>query len=164
MIHAPRKCPITLYPKIKEHFIKMECLGEITHVEEPTDWVFSITYIQKANGELHLCLDPCDLSKAICQDHHKTSTMEEVAHEFVHSCFFTKLDAHYGYWSIVILVKKDSRLLMTFNSPFGRYHFLWLPFSLICSQYIFQKKMDQILEECQGCIGITNNILCPWLH
>ena len=23
---------------------------------------------------------------------------------------------------------------------------------------LFQKKMDQILEECQGCIGITDNI------
>ena len=26
------------------------------------------------------------------------------------------------------------------------------------SQDIFQKKMDQILEECQGCIGIANDI------
>ena len=47
---------------------------------------------------------------------------------------------------------------MTFNSPFGRYGFLQLPFGLVCSQDIFQKKMDQILEECQGCIGITDNI------
>ena len=47
---------------------------------------------------------------------------------------------------------------MTFNSPVGRYHFLQLPFSLICSQDIFQKKMDQILEECQGCIRIADDI------
>ena len=46
----------------------------------------------------------------------------------------------------------------TFNSPFGRYHFLRLPFGLVCSQDIFQKKMDQILEECQGCIGIADDI------
>ena len=128
----------------------------ITHVDEPMDWVFSITYIQKANGELYLCLDPCDLNEAICHDHHKMPTVEEVAHEFAHSCFFTKLDAHHGYWSIVL--DQDSSLLMTFNSPFGRYHFLQLPFGLVCSQDIFQKKMDQILEECQGCIGITDDI------
>ena len=29
---------------------------------------------------------------------------------------------------------------------------------LVCSQDIFQKKMDQILEECQGCIRITDDI------
>ena len=100
----------------------MECLGVITCVDEPTDWVSSITYVQKANGELCLCLDPCDLSEAICHDHHKTPTVEEVAHEFAHSCFFTKLDARHGYWSIVL--DQDSSMLTTFNSPFGRYHFL----------------------------------------
>ena len=56
VIHAPCKCPITLHPKVKEHLNKMECLGVITHVDEPTDWVSSITYVQKANGKLCLCL------------------------------------------------------------------------------------------------------------
>ena len=156
VIHAPRKCPITLRPKVKEHLYKMECLGVITHVDEPMDWVSSITYVQKANGELRLCLDPHDLNEAIHHDHHKMPTVQEVAHEFAHSRFFTKLDARHGYWSIVL--DQDSSMLTTFNSPFGRYCFLQLPFGLVCSQDIFQKKMDQILEECQGCIGIADNI------
>ena len=69
---------------------------------------------------------------------------------------FTKLDTCHGYWSIVL--NQESSLLMTFNSPFGRYHFLWLPFGLVSSQDIFQKRMDQILEECQGCIRIADDI------
>ena len=128
----------------------------ITHVDQPTDWVSSITYVQKANGELHLCLDLHDLNEAICHDHHKTLTVEEVAHEFAHSCYFTKLHTHHRYWLIVL--DQESSLLTTFNSSFERYHFLCLPFGLVCSQDIFQKKMDQILEECQGCIGITDDI------
>ena len=156
IIHAPRKCPITLHPKVMEHLNKMECMGVITCVDKPMDWVSSITYVQKANGELHLCLDPCDLNEAICHNHQKTATVEEVAHEFVHSHYFTKLDAHHRYWSIVL--DKNSSLLTTFNSPFGRYCFLCLPFGLVCSQDIFQKKMDQILEECQGCTGIADDI------
>ena len=156
VIHAPRKWPITLCPKVKEHLNKMECLGVITNVDEPTDWVSSITYVQKANGELCLCLDPCDLNKAICCDHHKTPTVEEVAHEFAHSHFFTKLDTCHGYWSIVL--NQDSSLLTTFNSPFGRYWFLQLPFGLVCSQDIFQKKDGSDPQKCQGCIGITDNI------
>ena len=63
-------------------------------------------------------------------------------------------DAHHGYWSIVL--DQESSLLTTFNSPFGRYCFLHLPFGFVCSQDIFQK--IQILEECQGCIGITDDI------
>ena len=134
----------------------MEALEVITHVDQPTDWVSSITYIQKANGELHLCLDPCDLNRAICHDHPKMPTVEEVAHEFTNLYYFTKLDAHHGYWSIVL--DEESSLLTTFNSPFGRYHFLHLPFGLVCSQEIFQKKIDQFLEECPGHIGIADDI------
>ena len=109
MIHAPRKCLIALCPKVKDHLTKMECLGVITHVDEPTDWVSSITYVQKANGKLCLCLDPHDLNEANCCNHHKMPTVEEVAHEFTYSCFFTKLDACHGYWSIVI--NQDSACL-----------------------------------------------------
>ena len=149
VIHAPRKCPIILCPKVKNHLAKMEALGVITHVDQPTDWALSITYVQEANGELHLCLDLHDLKRAIHCNYHKTPTVEEVANKFAD---FTKLDACHGYWSIVL--DEESSLLMTFNSPFGRYHFLHLPFGLVCSQDIFQKKMDQFLKECPGCIGI----------
>ena len=156
VIHASRKCPIALCPKVKEHLNKMECLGVITHVDEPMDWVSSITYVQKANGKLWLCLDPLDLNEAIHKDHHKMPTVEEVTHQFMHSGFFTKLDAQHGYWSIIL--DQESSLLMTFNRPFRRYHFPQLPFGLVSSQDIFLKKMDQILEECQGCIRIADDI------
>ena len=156
VIHMPMKCPIALCPKVKEHLAKMEALGVITHVDQPTDWVSSITYIQKANSELHLCLDLHDLNRAIHCNHPKMPTVEEVAHEFANLHYFTKLNAHHGYWSIVL--DEESSLLTTFNSPFGRYCFLHLPFGLVCSQDIFQKKMDQFLEECPGCIGITDDI------
>ena len=128
VIYAPGKWPIALQLKVKEHLDKMECLGMITHVDEPMDWVSSITYVQKANDKLYQCLDPHDLNEAICRDHHKTPTVEEVAHEFMHSHFFTKLDAHCGYWSIIL--NQESSLLTTFNSPFRRYHFTPLAWSV----------------------------------
>ena len=156
VIHAPRKCPIAFHPKVKEHLEKMEALGVITHIDQPTDWVSSFTYVQKANSELCLCLDPRDLNRAICHDHHKMPTVEDMAHEFANLHYFTKLDTCHGYWSIVL--DEETSLLTTFNSPFGRYHFLHLPFSLVCSQDIFQKKMDQFLKECPGCIGIADDI------
>ena len=64
-------------------------------------------------------------------DHHCTPT---VAHEFAHSKYFT-------IWI-----------------PYHQYCFLHLPFYLACSQDVFQKRMDQILEECKGCIGIADDI------
>ena len=71
-------------------------------------------------------------------------------------CITSPSSTCHGYWSIVL--DEESSLLTTFNSPFGRYCFLHLPFGLVCSQDIFQKKMDQSLKECPGCIGITDDI------
>ena len=119
------------YIKVKEHLAKMEALGVITHIDQPTDWISSITYVQKANGELHLGLDICDLNRAIHHDHHKMPTVEEVAQEFANLHYFTKLNTCHGYWSIVL--DEESSLLTTFNSPFGRYHFLCLSCGLVCS-------------------------------
>ena len=70
-------------------------MGLITCVDQPTDWVSSITYIQKANGRLHLCLDPCDLNKATRHPMRRKFPLE-----LTHSHYFTKLDAHHGYWMI----------------------------------------------------------------
>ena len=156
VIHPPRKCPIAIRPKVKAELDKMVELGVITPVDEPTDWVSSLAYAHKSNGDIRICLDPRDLNKNLRRDHHRVPTVEEVAHEFAGSKYFTKLDARWGYWSIVL--EKESSSLTTFNSPFGRYRFLRLPFGLACSQDIFQKKMDQILEQAKGCISIADDI------
>ena len=102
VIHGPQEMPHCLTSKGQRAPQQDGMPRWITHVDEPMDWVSSITYIQKANGELHLCLNPHDLNEAIHWDHHKMPTVEEVAHEFAHSHFFTKLDAHHGYWSIIL--------------------------------------------------------------
>ena len=116
-IHAPRKCPISIHPKVKAELDKMVKLGVITPVDEPTDCVSSVAYAWKASNELHICLDPLDLNNAICRDHHCTPTVDEVAHKFAHSKYFTKLDSRHGYWAVFLDSK--SHLLTTFNTPYG---------------------------------------------
>ena len=81
--------------------------GAITLVDKPIDWVSSVANAWKAPGELLICLDPCDLNNAICRDHHHTPTMDEVAHEFTHSMYFTKLDARHGYCAVILDCKSS---------------------------------------------------------
>ena len=58
----------------------------------------------------------------------------------------------------VLILDEESSCLTTFNSPFGRYCFLRMPFGLVMSQDVFQHKMDQILEKCPGTISIADDI------
>jgi len=150
VVHAPRKCPIQLRDEVKVKLDNMESLGVIKKVDEPTDWVNSVVYSRKPNGKLRICLDPKDLNKAIKRCHHTTPTLEELTHKFEGCTVFSKLDARHGYWAVKL--DEESSLLTTFNSPFGRYRFLRMPFGLKMSQDVFQNRMDQILEACDRCV------------
>ena len=125
----------------------------IVPVEEPMDWVSSLTYSWKANGKLRVCLDPRDVNKAIKRDHYKIPTIEEITHQLAGSKKFTKVDGTSSYFCIVLFY--ESSLLTMFNTPWGRYRFVCLP----CAQDIFQQMMDQILECCEGAIGIADDVV-----
>ena len=155
-IDPPRKTPIALKDTIKQELEKMEESGVIKRVTEPTDWVSSLAYSHKKGGELRVCLDPRHLNRALKRPHHKTPTVEELTHKFQGAKIFSKLDAKSGYWSVQL--HPDSQLLTTFQSPFGRYCFKRLPFGLSVSQDIFQLKMDQILEQVEGTVGIADDV------
>ena len=155
-IDPPRKTPIALKDSIKQELDTMERNGVIRKVTEPTDWVSSLAYSRKKGGELRVCLDPRHLNKALKRPHHRVPTVEELTHKFSGAKVFSKLDAKSGYWSVVL--DPDSHLLTTFQSPFGRYCFTRLPFGLSVSQDIFQLKMDQILDQVDGVVGIADDV------
>jgi len=154
--HPPRKAPIQLREKIQAELKRMIDLDVIRPVNEPTDWVSSITYVMKEDGSLRICLDPRDLNKALKRGQHHTPTIEELSHKFAGATVFSKLDARSGYWAVPL--DQESQVLTTFNSPFGRFCFKRLPFGLKTSQDVFQHAMDEILQDLQGVVSIADDI------
>ena len=146
-----------MQPLVHEKLDEFLEQGTIVPVEEPTDWVSSLTYSWKANGRLRVCLDPRDVNKAIKRDHYKILTIEEITLQLAGSKKFTKAGGTSSYLCIVL--DYESSLLTTFNMPWGRYRLICLPWGLICAQDIFQQMMDQILECCEGAIGIADDII-----
>ena len=84
-------------------------------------------------------------------------TVEEVAAKVKHAKIYSVLDASNGYWQIRLT--KDSQKYTTFNSPFGRYKYLRLPFGIKSSSEVFQRTISQILENIDGCEVIADDIL-----
>ena len=83
--------------------------------------------------------------------------MEEVAAKVKNAKIYSVLDASNGYWQIRLT--KDSQKYTTFNSPFGRYKYLRLPFDIKSSSEVFQRTISQILENIDGCEVIADDIL-----
>ena len=156
-MHARRKVPIESKEAIDrelDYLIEEEI---ITEQVEPTPWVSSVTFPMKLNGEVRVCLDPSNLNKAIIREHHKPMTVEEIAHELARATVYTKADALKAF--LQIHLTHEASLLTTFNSHRGRLRFLWMPFGAKMSQDVFQMRMDAILKQCPGVIGIHDDMV-----
>lgn len=60
-MNLPRTIPAALRDSVEAELEDMEKRGVIRRVEEPTD----LAVVEKADGGLHICLDPRHLNKAI---------------------------------------------------------------------------------------------------
>ena len=133
------------------------CSLSCTFKCEPMAWVNSLVYHRKPSGKIRVCLDPKDLNKAIMRDHHVTPTLEDILPLFKDAKYFSIVDANSGSWNVEL--DEESSYLTTFNSPFGRYRFLRMPFGLKISQDVFQSKIDQLMEGCVGTTGIADDMI-----
>jgi transposase InsO family protein len=146
-----------LRPKVKEELERMERLGVIERIHEPTDWVNSMVTVIKKNGQLQICIDHRDLNKAIKREYYPMKTVEEIAAQMPGAKFFSVLDASSGFWQVKL--DEESSKLCTFNTPFGRYMFKRLPFGICSAQDIFQSVMSEIFEDIEGVQVLVDDIL-----
>ena len=157
-MHARRKVPIESKEAIDrelDYLIEEEI---ITEQVEPTPWVSSVTFPMKPNGEVRVCLDPSNLNKAIIREHHKPMTVEEIAHELAGATVYTKADALKAF--LQIHLTHEASLLMTCSTLHrGCLCFLRMPFGAKMSQDVVQMRMDAILEQCPGVIGIHDDMV-----
>ena len=135
--HPPRSVPIAMQTAYKTELERLTKEGIITEVKEHTEWINSIVPVMKSNGSLGLCLDPKDLNKAIERNEWYSRTIDDILPELAKSKFKTLKDATSGYWHVVLDL--DSSLLTMFNTPWGKFRWLRLPFGLKIASDVFQE-------------------------
>ena len=143
-VHPCRKVPFKLQKELKKELKKMEEQGIITKIDEPTDWVNSLVIVKKKNGSLRVCLDPRDLNRAIKRQHFKLPTREEIMAQFAGATIFSKMDASQGFYQLRL--DEDSSRKCTFNTPFGRYRYLRLPFGISSAPEVYSKAIKTLFE------------------
>ena len=131
--------------------------GIITEVHEHTEWINSIVPVMKEDGSLRLCLDPKDLNKAIKRNQWYARTLDDILPELAQSKYFTVKDATSGFWHVPLDFR--SSLLTTFNTPWGKYRWLRIPFGLKVSGGVFQERLDRMLRLVSGVLGIMDDIV-----
>ncbi|CAJ1055538.1 uncharacterized protein K02A2.6-like [Xyrichtys novacula] len=68
-LKTPRRIPLPLMGKVKEELQRMEEMGVIRRVEEPTEWCAGIVVVPKKNSQrLRLCVDFTGLNQYVCRE------------------------------------------------------------------------------------------------
>jgi hypothetical protein len=156
VICPPRKVPIALKGKLKQELQRLDDLGVITKMDEPSDWVSQMAVTTKKNGDLRICIDPRPLNKALKREHYPLTVIDDVLPELARAKVFSKLDLSNGYWHCVL--DESSSKLTTFQTPFGRFRWLRLPFGTSVSSEIFQKRLMSVLDNLDGVICIADDM------
>ena len=142
VVQAPRKIPHSMMEPLKaelDHMVKLGVVRKL-HINEGTDWVHNLVLVRKPNGKLRVCLDPHTINKALRFNIHNAKTFSELTRSIGKVMYVSKIDANSGFWTLPM--DPDSQSLTTFNTPWGRFCFLKMPFGLNQSQYFFQFWMD----------------------
>ena len=143
-----------LMGKVKQELSRMEDLGVICRIEEPTDWCAGIVVVPKKTGAVRICVDLTKLNESVRREKFILPSVEETLGMLAGARIFSKLDANMGFWQIPLT--DDSVKLTTFITPFGRFFFKRLPFGIASAPEHFQNRM--VTEVTEGLEGVVCHI------
>lgn len=157
VIHGCRKIPLAVLGKLKDTLDQLLQADVIAPVTQPTPWVNSLVITEKKNGSLRVCLDPRDLNKAILRQHFSIPTTEDVLCRLSGKTIFSIFDEKDGYWQVTL--DKESSLLCTFNTPWGRYRFKRLPFGVKSASEVFQQYNNEVFGDIEGVHIVADDMI-----
>ena len=69
-LFTPRNVPIPLREKVKKELERMESLGVISSVSEPTSWCAGMVVMPKRSGDVRICVDLKALNESVMRETH----------------------------------------------------------------------------------------------
>ena len=76
VVAPTRRIPVALKEKFKDELDRLENLGVIAKVDEPTPWVSSVVVATKKNGALRVCIDPKPLNEALKRERYQLPVLD----------------------------------------------------------------------------------------
>ena len=69
-LYTPRRVPLSFRQKVKEELYRMETLGVISKVDEPTKWCSGMVAVSKKTGSVRICVDLQTLNESVQREIH----------------------------------------------------------------------------------------------
>ena len=120
-------------------------------------WSSPIIVVPKGDRGKHLVIDYRALNKVTRTFTWPMPKVEDIFSKMNRATYFTTLDLHAGYHHITL--NKSSIPKMAFNSPFGKFEYVKVPFGLAQAPAYFQELMTGILQDFPFTIAYLDDII-----
>ena len=139
-----------------ETWIYQGVVETVRHVQTE-DFVSPLVPVTKADGTTRWCVDLRQVNRFICRPGLQLPTADELLSQLAGARVFSKLDLKAGYSQLEL--QPSSRRYFVVASPLGYFRFCRLPFGVSSGPEVFQAKMEQILNACEGVVCYLDDIL-----
>ena len=90
----PCQVAIPLLPQVKKELIRMEQLGVIEKIEEPTEWCAGLVVALKQNDKVCISVDLTKLNKNVCSERYPLPAVQQILTQLSGATVFSVLDAN----------------------------------------------------------------------
>jgi hypothetical protein len=140
----PRTVPYAMKAKVEAELDRLQRSGVIEPVEF-SDWAAPIVPVLKEDGEVRICGDyKMTINQTSQLDTYPLPRVEDLFATLAGGQTFTKLDMSHAYQQL--LLDEDSKQYVTVNTHKGLFKYNRLVFGVASSPSIFQRTMDNLLQ------------------
>ena len=152
-----RSVPLTIREKVEAELERMVATSIIKPVCF-SEWASPIVPILKRNGQVRICGDFKQTVNPVLQiDKYPIPSIDDLYSKVLGGCYFTRLDLSDAY--LEVPSDKESQKLTTINTHKGLFMYTWLCLGIASSPRVFQRIIDQLIQEIPRTFSYLDNIL-----
>ena len=130
--------------ELQKQIKELLSLGLIRPSASP--WGAPVLFVRKKTGEMRMCVDYRAVNKLTTRNNHPLPRIDECLDRLKGASHFSSLDLKSGYHQVRINPEDVPKT--AFNTRYGQFEFLVLPFGLTNAPPTFQSLMNRVLGDC----------------
>ncbi|CAI5686860.1 unnamed protein product [Oreochromis niloticus] len=153
----PCTVPYAMKAKVEAELERLQQIGVIEPIEF-SDWAAPIVPVLKEDGGVRICGDyKLTVNQASQLDAYPLPRVDDLFATLAGGQTFTKLDMSHAYQQL--LLDEESKKYVTINTHKGLFKYNRLVFGVASSPAIFQRTMDNLLQNIPGVAVYLDDIL-----
>ena len=141
--HCLYKVPLTQKEELKRQIDEFLALGQIERAHSPIG--AGVLFVEKHDKTLRLCVDCRRLNATTVKDVYPAPRVDDSIDKMANARFFANMDLRSGFYQIRVAPEDVHKT--AFQTEWGSFQWLVMPFALTNAPSTFQRTMDMTFDD-----------------